>query len=115
MDATEERPKEGRPVLPPASLEFGAGSKLAEEAVTEPHGLRGSFAFAFSGLWFLIRTQRNARIEIVLGLLACLLGSWLRISATQWAIVFLTIALVLILEGLNTSIEAAIDLFSTRR
>ncbi len=40
------------------------------------------------------------------------LGLWLRISRTEWAVIIFTIALVLILEGLNTAVEAAIDLAS---
>jgi diacylglycerol kinase len=40
------------------------------------------------------------------------LGAWLRISRVEWAVIVFTIALVLILEGLNTAVEAAIDLAS---
>jgi len=76
------------------------------------HGLVRSFYFAFVGLGYLFRTQRNARIELTLGLLACGLGAWLHISRTEWAIIAFTIALVLILEGLNTAVEAAVDLSS---
>lgn len=76
------------------------------------HGLVRSFYFAFVGLGYLFKTQRNARIELVLGLLACGLGGWLKISRTEWAIIAFTIALVLILEGLNTAVEAAVDLSS---
>jgi diacylglycerol kinase len=75
--------------------------------------LRG-FYFAFAGLGFLLRTQRNARIELVIGALACAAGAWLCIGRVEWAIIIFTIALVLILEGLNTAIEAAIDLASPR-
>jgi len=90
-----------------------------EESATENppinrrrHGLVRSFYFAFVGLWYLFRTQRNARIEAALGVLACGLGVWLKISRTEWAIIAFTIALVLILEGLNSAIEAAVDLSS---
>jgi diacylglycerol kinase (ATP) len=76
------------------------------------HGLARSFVFAFSGLWFLLRSQRNARIEVMLGAFACILGFWLKISRTEWAVIVFTIALVLILEGLNTAVEAAVDLAS---
>lgn len=69
-----------------------------------------SFYYAFAGLFFLFRTQRNARVELGFGIVACGLGVWLHLPASHWAILFLTIALVLILEGLNTSIEIAIDL-----
>ena len=71
-----------------------------------------SFGFAFAGIGFLLRTQRNARIHVVVGAAACGLGAWLHISRVEWAVIVFTIALVLILEGLNTAVEAAIDLAS---
>lgn len=71
-----------------------------------------SFGFALAGIGFLLRTQRNARIHVVVGAAACGLGAWLRISRVEWALIAFTIALVLILEGLNTAVEAAIDLAS---
>jgi len=71
-----------------------------------------SFYFAFAGIYYLLRTQRNARIELAIGAIACGLGAWLRISRAEWAVLAFTIALVLILEGLNTAIEMAIDLAS---
>ena len=81
------------------------------EAHRSPSVLR-SFYFAFAGLSYLVRTQRNARIHVVTGAAACVLASWLGISRAEWAVLVFTIALVLILEGLNTSIELAIDLAS---
>ena len=73
-----------------------------------------SFYFAFAGLAYLFRTQRNARIHLVAGAAACGLAFWLGISRAEWAVLVFTIALVLILEGLNTAIEAAIDLASPK-
>ena len=73
-----------------------------------------SFYFAFAGLAYLFRTQRNARIHLVLGTGACGVAFWLRISRVEWAVLVFTIALVLILEGLNTAVEAAIDLASPK-
>jgi diacylglycerol kinase len=71
-----------------------------------------SFYFAFAGLSYLFRTQRNARIHAILGAAACGLAYYLGISRAEWAVLIFTIALVLILEGLNTAVEAAIDLAS---
>jgi diacylglycerol kinase len=73
-----------------------------------------SFYFAFAGLGYLFRTQRNARIHLVIGAAACAVGAWVRISRVEWAVIIFTIALVLILEGLNTAVEAAIDLASPK-
>lgn len=73
-----------------------------------------SFYYAFAGLAHLFRTQRNARIHAVMGILACAVAAWLGVSRAEWAVLVFTIALVLILEGLNTAVEAAIDLASPR-
>jgi diacylglycerol kinase (ATP) len=77
-----------------------------------PHGLILSFYFAFAGLAYLFRTQRNARIHLILGACAIGVAAWLRISRVEWAVLVLSIAAVIILEGLNTAIEAAVDLAS---
>jgi undecaprenol kinase len=71
-----------------------------------------SFYFAFAGVWYLLRTQRNARIELAIGAAACAMGGWVGIGRVEWAVIVFTIALVLILEGLNTAVECAIDLAS---
>ena len=71
-----------------------------------------SFGFAFAGIAYLFRTQRNARIHAFFAAAACIVSAWLRITTTQWAIIVLTIAMVMILEGLNTAIEAVVDLAS---
>lgn len=79
---------------------------------TASHGLFRSFRYAFSGLGYLFRTQRNARIHLAIGAAACGIAAWVGISRAEWAVMIFTIALVLILEGLNTAVEAAIDLAS---
>jgi diacylglycerol kinase len=76
------------------------------------HGLIGSFRFAFAGISYLFRTQRNARIHGAVAIIVCLLAAWLRVTRVEWAILVLTIACVLILEGLNTALEAVVDLAS---
>lgn len=73
-----------------------------------------SFYYAFAGLAHLFRTQRNARIHATVGTAACLVAAWVGISRAEWAVLVFTIALVLILEGLNTAVEAAIDLASPK-
>ena len=75
-------------------------------------GLLRSFYYAFAGIRFLLVTQRNARIEVGAGVVACGVGAWAGISRVEWGVIVFTIALVLILEGLNTAVEAAVDLAS---
>jgi diacylglycerol kinase len=71
-----------------------------------------SFRFAGAGVAYLFRTQRNARIHAAVGIAVVAVAGWLRVSRAEWAVLFLTIAAVVILEGLNTAIEAAVDLAS---
>ncbi len=71
-----------------------------------------SFPYAIAGILYLFRTQRNARIELGIAIAACALAAWLRIGRMEWALLVITIALVLALEAINTAIEAAIDLAS---
>jgi len=74
-----------------------------------------SFGFAFEGISYLIRTQRSARIEIAIGAAVVGLAAWLHITALEWAVLVLAIALVLALEALNTAIELAVTLASPDR
>jgi diacylglycerol kinase len=76
------------------------------------HSLWRSFYFAFAGIGYLFRTQRNARIHLAIALAAFGLAAWLRLPRVDWAILILTSAGVLILEGLNTALEAIVDLAS---
>ena len=61
---------------------------------------------------YLFRTQRNARVEGAVGVGVVALGLWLGLPSGQWATLVLCIAAVLILEGINTAVEAAVDLAS---
>lgn len=74
-----------------------------------------SFGYAFEGVAYIIRTQRNARIEIALAIVAALLAAWLGITAVEWAVLVITIALVIALEWINTSLELAVSLASPER
>ena len=71
-----------------------------------------SFAYALAGLGHLVRTQRNFRIELAVAVLAVAAGVWLRVDRGDWVALALTIALVLILEAVNTAVEAAVTLAS---
>jgi diacylglycerol kinase len=71
-----------------------------------------SFGYAFRGLWYALRTQRNARVHLVLALLAILLGIVLRISAVEFALIFVAITAVFITEMVNTAVELCVDLAS---
>ena len=74
-----------------------------------------SFGYAFEGVAYILRTQRNARIEITVAIAAVLFAFWLGITAVEWAVLVLTIAVVLALEWINTALELAVSLASPER
>ena len=71
-----------------------------------------SFEYALRGWWFVLKTQKNAWLHAILTTLVILLAIWLKISARDWAVLVLTIALVWSAEFFNTAIEAVVDLAS---
>ena len=71
-----------------------------------------SFRNAFAGWWHVIRTQRNAWIHAVLSITVVILSIWLKISARDWVVIILAIAMVWTAEFLNTALEAVVDLAS---
>jgi diacylglycerol kinase len=74
-----------------------------------------AFRHAFSGWWFVIRTQRNAWIHMVVSVAVILISFVLHITAFSWALILLAIAMVWIAEFLNTALEAVVDLASNHQ
>lgn len=71
-----------------------------------------SFRFASAGVFYVIRTQRNFRIHLVVTFCVVALGIWLGLSPDAWSMLFLTIGRVLIAEMFNTAAETLVDLAS---
>jgi diacylglycerol kinase (ATP) len=67
---------------------------------------------AWVGVVHILRTQPNARIELLAMLVVSLAGWWFALYPAEWAILALTFFLVLALEAVNTAIEAVVDLVS---
>jgi len=74
------------------------------------HSLINSFRYAGNGIIFTIKSQRNIRIHCVAACLAIALSWYLSISKMEWLWIFLSIALVMITETLNTAVESVVDL-----
>jgi diacylglycerol kinase (ATP) len=71
-----------------------------------------SFSHAFSGWWYVIRTQQNAWIHAFFSITVILLSLWLGLARLEWAMILFAIALVWTAEFLNTALEAVVDLAS---
>ena len=82
-----------------------------------PRGVVRSFGFAVSGILWVLRTQKNAKIHICAAVLAVGLGVFRpriwegadALSAAEWAILLLAVASVFGAEALNTALESLAD------
>lgn len=71
-----------------------------------------SFKYAIKGIYFLLATQRNARIHLAATVLVIFSGFYFSISSTEWMIVIIAIGLVFAAEAFNTAIEQLVDMAS---
>ena len=69
-----------------------------------------SFKYAFDGLWYCIKTQRNFRFHTAAALTAFLLAQKYSLDGSQKLILLFTIVFVLISEMFNTALEAVVDM-----
>jgi diacylglycerol kinase len=74
-----------------------------------------AIGFAIEGWEYVIRTQRNTWIHALASVVVVLMGFWLQLSLQDWAILLIMIALVWIVEFINTAVEALTDLVSPER
>ncbi|RQD69773.1 MAG: phosphatase PAP2 family protein [Tindallia sp. MSAO_Bac2] len=74
--------------------------------------LINSFNYAFQGIIYTLRTQRNMRIHVILSVLVLLMSLFFRLNRWEMMILFVTITMVIAAEMINTAIEAAIDLMT---
>jgi diacylglycerol kinase len=71
-----------------------------------------SFIFAFAGLAHLMRTQPNFGVHLLAALLVGGVGFLLGLRGAELAALALAIGLVLVVEAVNTALEAVVNLTS---
>lgn len=73
-----------------------------------------SFRFAFEGLAYALKTQRNFRLQLVLGLWTIILAISFGFNQTEWLFLIFSICLVLSAELANTVVEVVVDLVTDK-
>jgi diacylglycerol kinase len=68
------------------------------------------FGYAFRGLWYALRTQRNMRVHLGATILVTIAGVLLHVSAVEFALLYVAITGVFIAEMFNTVFEICVDL-----
>lgn len=84
-----------------------------KESLPRQGSLRWSFTWAFEGIVYVLRTQRNMRIHVAAGTIGLLLALVLGVSRLEFLAVLVAVSIVLIAEMFNTAIEATIDALVT--
>lgn len=72
-----------------------------------------SFGYAIEGFVTAVRTERNIKVMLALGIAAVIAGIVLKIDLLSWCLVALCIGMVLFAELINTAVEAVVDLATT--
>ncbi len=81
----------------------------SDSSIPRQGSLRWSFTWAFAGIVYVLRTQRNMRIHIAAGLGALILALVLGVTRLEFIAILGVVSLVIIAEMFNTALEAAID------
>ena len=68
---------------------------------------------ALNGITYVFFKERNLKIQLVIGIIASLLGILLKISLIEWAIVITIIFMVFFSELVNTVVETVVDMITT--
>jgi diacylglycerol kinase (ATP) len=71
-----------------------------------------SLRHALAGWLYMLRYQRNTRIQAVFSVLVFVVGLWLGLHPIEWAVLILTITINWLAEFINAALEAAVNLAS---
>ncbi|MEZ5994257.1 MAG: diacylglycerol kinase family protein [Hyphomonadaceae bacterium] len=71
-----------------------------------------SFAHAFAGFAYMLRTQHNAWVHLAASLAVIALGFALRVNGDAWRWLVVAMALVWVAEAVNTAFEHLCDVVS---
>lgn len=76
--------------------------------------LRKSFQYAFRGLRYVLKNERNFRIELIFAFLILVFSIVLRIEKWELVIIIFLTTLVLVTELINTVVERVVDILEPR-
>ncbi len=71
-----------------------------------------SFRYALAGWLWMLKTQKNIRIQTAISVAVFVVGLWLGLEPLAWAVLILIITINWMAEFVNAAIESAINLAS---
>ena len=82
---------------------------------TKTKKLINSFKYAIEGIISSFKTEQNMKIHIFIMILVIILGIVLKLSALEWIILTIVVALVISAELFNTTIETVVDMITKEK
>jgi len=80
--------------------------------MSKTHSTFSSFSYAFSGIRLALKNEPNIRVHFVVAILVAIVAYALKFSRLEWIVLAFTVAFVLILELINTTLEEIVDMVS---
>jgi diacylglycerol kinase (ATP) len=80
--------------------------------ITSPNRVK-SLGYAIAGWLYMLRHQKNTRIQAVASIGIVFFALWLGISTIEWAILILTITMVWMAEFINAAVEATVNMYTS--
>ncbi|HWE63923.1 MAG TPA: diacylglycerol kinase family protein [Chloroflexota bacterium] len=96
----------------PGTVQPPSSAAAPDRPAPSPAAFIAAFGYAWQGIVYVVRTQRNARVHLAIAGLVLVLAALLRVTRIEWAILLLCILAVLATEMLNTVVEAIVDLIT---
>ena len=85
---------------------MGVGVKVSKYKAP---GFAGTFQNSFKGIRLALKSERNIRIHFITALIVMVSGIVLKFSPVEFCILLIAIAIVIIAEMVNSSIEFSLD------
>ena len=88
-------------------------SMISRDERKKQKGLKkfiNSFSYPIKGLRYAYKNEQNLAFDVGMALIVVIFGFLFKVTKYEWAILVLTIGLVISCELINTAIEAVVDL-----
>ena len=88
-------------------------SMISRDERKKQKGLKkfiNSFTYPIKGLRYANKNEQNLAFDVGMALIVVIFGFLFKVNKYEWAILVLTIGLVISCELINTAIEAVVDL-----
>ena len=73
-----------------------------------------SFAYACRGLGKIFREEQNLQFQSIVAIIIIALGLVFQIKPLEWCVILISIALVILMETINSAIERLVDMLKPR-